>query len=334
MDPVNNILNYTNALNTDRNAGFFKKQIAPRVINLVVGTPTEVVAIGEKILLAPFQAAGAVLQLAVKPISWLSGSQAIKNFENKLPNFTNLLKTIARIVAYTIGTALTATVGFLAPHANFRAHCALGLAYDKQAYADFKRSQLMLQAQLNEQTIAKEAAQAVELAAKAAEEKARAEEQEILNHLAPLYTLADELAIEKEESIIEKEESIIEDMHYMFDETAVQAKEIKIEELDEAVEEKKEELAIVFEEEAEIARSFAGKAINASKNLANSAYNTVKTGVTGTVSLSKVSLINTFNAVAHPVETSKKAYQAVIHPIATTTNTYHYVRGFFAAQKA
>lgn len=126
MGPLNTTFNLVNSWN---NAGIFKREILSRTTNLVVALPTEIAAIGQNAIQSVVYTGSAVLKTAVRTLSSISGSEAIKNFEAKLPGFRDLLKAISRIVAYAFGSLLTATFGVIHPAANFRMHCNLGLIH-------------------------------------------------------------------------------------------------------------------------------------------------------------------------------------------------------------
>lgn len=126
MGPLNTTFNLVNSWN---NAGIFKREILSRTTNIVVTLPTEVAAIGQNVLQSVIYAGSAVLKTAVRAVSYISGSETIKNFEAKLPGFRDLLKAISRIVAYAFGCLLTATFGVIYPPANFRMHSNLGLVH-------------------------------------------------------------------------------------------------------------------------------------------------------------------------------------------------------------
>lgn len=202
MGPVNNILNRIHAWN-DQETGAFKRQIGSRVTNLLVTAPTELVAVAQNILLTPVHAASTVLKISTKVVSFISGSTAVKKFEEKLPGFTELLRTIARIVAYSIGTALTISLGFVLPNANFKAHCALGLAINKKEEA--------IKAALAEK-------EAEEAKKQAEAEAIRQNELEALNNLATAYTVANEIELGTQEEVLES-------VATLFDETTPIAEE-------------------------------------------------------------------------------------------------------------
>lgn len=294
MIPVNNILNRVQGWNDNQDASSFKKIAGSRATNLFLTAPTEVAAVAQNILLTPVVAASALLKIGAKIVSVISGSEAVKKFEEKLPGFTDLLRTVARIVAYSIGTVLTATLGVVAPTANFKVHCALGLAINKREEA--------IQAALNELKAEEAKKQAEEEAAKAAAEKAaeeqRAVELEVLNNLAVAYTVANE--IEKE-----VQDEVLTSVAPLFEQAAtVVAKETAV-----------VAAAVEQEEEEEVAPKFeiVLDEVRAGVSVLSSAVSTVSNGAKAVAS-------GTVNAITHPVETTK--------------NVYNYVTGFFVAQKA
>lgn len=135
MVPVNELLNRGNDWNTCQANNAFKRFMAPRVANLCLVAPLEAVAVAQNILIVPVQSVGIVLNVGAKMISVISGSKAVKNFQEKMPNLTDLVRTIARIVTYAVGSVLTATLGVLSPYANFKVQCALGHAINRREEA-------------------------------------------------------------------------------------------------------------------------------------------------------------------------------------------------------
>lgn len=136
---VNNLVNcardWGQKFHPETNAaqGLIKRTVAPRIA--MVGAA---VVNGEKVIENIFR--GAVqtvsfgLKLPIKPISWISGSEAVKNFENKFSGVSDLLKTVARIVKHAIGV-FAATAGVIIPRAAIYLHDKLGLSVDKRAAA-------------------------------------------------------------------------------------------------------------------------------------------------------------------------------------------------------
>lgn len=136
MNAVNNVLNRIDAWS---DAGAIKKYAGRPLATLAVAVPAELTAIGQNVLKAPFQAAGlSVKTLIVRPLAYITGSESLKNLSDKLPGVKDLLNTISKIVRYTIGTFLTATLGVILPKANFSAHCALGLISNNRQEAAAK----------------------------------------------------------------------------------------------------------------------------------------------------------------------------------------------------
>lgn len=129
MGPINAILNQVNTLN-DQNIGFFRKQIQSRATHLLVIAPIESAETIKNIFTLPVQSAGAILKGASKAAALVTGSEAIKKFEEKLPGLKDLLCTICKVFTFAIGAFLSATVGVLYPKINYNLHCALGLALD------------------------------------------------------------------------------------------------------------------------------------------------------------------------------------------------------------
>lgn len=126
MGPLNNTFHVVNSWNTP-GTGIFKKEILSRATNIAVTLPTEIAAVGQNALQSVVYTGSTVVKSAAKALSYISGSEAIKNFEDKLPGFRDLLGSISKIVAYAFGCLLTATVGFVYPAANFKMHCNLNL---------------------------------------------------------------------------------------------------------------------------------------------------------------------------------------------------------------
>lgn len=131
MIPVNDIMNHINEWN-DPAVSTWKTEVGSRFENLFVTTPTEAVAVLQNVLIAPVQAAGLALKTGARAVSWISGSEAVKRFEEKMPNLPDFILTLARIVVYSIGTVLTATLGVISPSANFNIHCSLGIAINRK----------------------------------------------------------------------------------------------------------------------------------------------------------------------------------------------------------
>jgi len=129
MSPLNNMLNRINTWNTPEE-GFIKKEIGARLANFFFTLPLEITAIAENILATGVYTASTALKSSMKVVTFLSGSEAIDKFEKKLPGFLDLLKSIARVVAYTfIGLPSTILFGvIISPEANYQLHCKQGLA--------------------------------------------------------------------------------------------------------------------------------------------------------------------------------------------------------------
>lgn len=330
MGPLNNILNRIDA-NNDQTARPIKNAVFSRATNLFVTFPTEVAAIAQNILLTPFHAAGAVLKTGVKVVSLATGSQAVKNFEAKLPGFTDLLRTVTRIVAYTIGAGLTLTLGVLSPKANFNAHCALGLAINQRREAvlaaladvltdDIEKEEDVLDAQVDAQDTEDDSDVTIE-------DDLFAKEQEALDNLAAVFKLAEQIETNVEEST----DAAITAIKHAVEETAdavkssvaatIAAVEEKIEEcsieenndetiLDEvALEEEidldgeiEEEEDFIYEYEGEFADTVAGQALASATNTAKDLAS------------------NTYSVITNPVDSAKSAY--------------NYVASFFTKQAA
>lgn len=134
MIPVNELLNRVNEWNAPE-YNTFKRHVGTRLTNLYATAPTQALAVAQNILIVPFQAVGVALNAGVKVVTMINGSQAAKDFRAKLPDLTDLVRTVARIVLYAIGTALTATLGVISPETNFTVQCALGLAINQREEA-------------------------------------------------------------------------------------------------------------------------------------------------------------------------------------------------------
>lgn len=274
MSPLNNILNRVDGLS--HQDSLLKSAFCSRATNLFITTPVEVLSVAQNVLLAPVQAASTILKFGAKTIAYISNSQAIRNFEAKLPGFTDLLRTIARVVAYTIGAALTATVGFVSPRANFAIHCAFGLATNN-------RKEAILAAQELEK--AKEEQRDYE-------EILRVLEAEELNNLEIAFNAVNQAEQEIEDSVVEHVAPLF------------HAAETEIAEIEARA-----------QQEAKAASSLVGRAINGtvntSKAIVSSAYNTSATVVSSAYNNGKSLVSGTFNVVTHPVQTTKNVYNYV-----------------------
>jgi len=128
MGPLNNLLNTVNSWNTPE-SGIFKREILSRATNLVVTIPLEITAIAQNILRGVFHTASTVVKIEAKVFAYLTNSERIKEFEANLPGIRDLLRDISNVVAYALGTFVTAVFGvILSPKVNFNLHCNFGLA--------------------------------------------------------------------------------------------------------------------------------------------------------------------------------------------------------------
>lgn len=144
--PLHNLLNRIDGWS--ESGSTFKGVIGARAANLVVAVPTELGAVAQNVLLTPVQAAGIILGLGARVVAFISGSATVKQFQESMPGLTDFLRTVARIVAFSIGTGLTATVGVVSPTANFKAQCALGLVYSEKQEAEAREAEIKRLAQL------------------------------------------------------------------------------------------------------------------------------------------------------------------------------------------
>lgn len=280
MGPVNNILNRVDGLS--HQDSLFKSIICSRATNLFVTTPTELLAVAQNVILTPIQAASSILKLGTKTVACISGSETIKNFDAKLPGLTDLLRTVARIVAYSIGTVLTATLGVISPKANFAVQCGIGLAInlrEEEILAAQEEAEIAEARKQYELLLAKLEAEKAEDAAQAAKEAQRSAEQEALNNLALAYETAEKIETQVEDSILE-------DIEPFFT----------------ACEEEIEQ----FEDEIEETHSLVSQALT-------STVNTGKAIVSSTYSTGKILVNNTFNVIIHPVRTTQHVYNYVAH---------------------
>lgn len=134
MIATNELLNRINEWNApEHNA--FKRHMCSRVTNLCATAPMETLAVAQNILTVPFQVVGVTLNLGTKVLSVICCSKALRDFRANLPSISDLCRTLARIVLYAVGTVFTATIGVLSPSANFKLHCAMGLAVDQREEA-------------------------------------------------------------------------------------------------------------------------------------------------------------------------------------------------------
>lgn len=178
MITVNALLNRAHDWQHSKNNGF-TRHIAPRITNLFATAPFEGLAIAQNIIMAPIQVLGVTLNCGAKLVSCISGSKSVKNFQAKMPDFTDLLRTITRIFTYTIGTLLTATVGFISPSANFKIQCALALAINRR---EELAKMAILEAELERLTALAELA-ARNQSKKIAAEKREFEQKELNNQV-------------------------------------------------------------------------------------------------------------------------------------------------------
>lgn len=211
MSPLHNVLNRVHAWNQQ---GYtFKSVICSRTTNLGVSTPLSLLAVAQNTLAAPFAAAGTATKIIVKPVAWISGSKALNRFANQLPGMTDLLLRISNVIRYILAAAVNATLGVISPAANFRAQCALGTTYDKQAImaAIQELARRAAEAELAaialaEKQAAEDARKAEEQAAAAAAQKA-AEEAEAARKAAEIQELAEQAALEAAKLAAEKAEA-------------------------------------------------------------------------------------------------------------------------------
>lgn len=112
--------------------GWVGRTVKPRLFNAFNTAPREVGLIAANTFGVVLATPAAVIKtVIVKPIAFISSSQAVKDFNDKLPSLTAVLKTVARIIQLVVGLASTVLFGvFLSPSLNFKAHIALGLAKD------------------------------------------------------------------------------------------------------------------------------------------------------------------------------------------------------------
>lgn len=328
MGPLNNILNRINTWsNPETNA--FKKVIGTRVTNLLVSTPLEIAAIAQNILLTPVYAASTVFKGFTKVVALVTGSQAIKNFEAKLPGFTKLLNAIAGIVAYTIGAAFTATLGVLSPRANFAVHCGLGLVSNKKqnaAIAELEAIEFQkFQEELN----------AIQDAENFAQEIERNQEQEELNELEDTYneinTIENEIEetvtnnvsplieevtstiIQQENQKIEEATTIIQQGNQKIEEGTTKTAKTSTEEFSESME-GVEDKELDFERDFEFVGEYEEYDSHLSKAFSALADN------------AKIVKNGTYYA-------ANKTYNAVKHLPQSTKNAYNYVTSFLGGQK-
>lgn len=128
MDPLNNWMNCVDRMSqkTDANGNpqsWMTRNVATRAATLFVGVPLELAAVAQNIIRAPIEAVGVVGKLAVKAARVVSSAEFLRKAEDALPTFQQLVKTVARIVAYVVGTVFTATLGVISPARNFKLHC-------------------------------------------------------------------------------------------------------------------------------------------------------------------------------------------------------------------
>lgn len=294
MIPVNELLNRINDWQlTDQNA--FKRHVSSRITNLCATAPIEAIAIAQNIIIAPFQAAGIVLNAGTRVISVISSSQAIKDLQDSLPNLKDLMGTIVKIVGYAIGTVFTATLGVISPSANFKVQCAFGLAIDLRDEA------IKIALEEEEKEKSNQLAAAQREIERIAEENLAAQNE--LNNLAVVYEIANK---ENEEN------DNLEAASQMFvnaevaaaaseERTPVQTPSVEIEQeeiienetirdLEETneVEDEAEDDYMVFEHNEDTALTrFVQGTLNAGSTVASNGYNAAKYVVGGAVDTSK-----------------------------------------------
>lgn len=171
MGPLHHVLNRVHAWN-EQGSYTFKSVICSRATNLCVSAPLSALAVAQNILAIPFTAAGTAAKLIVKPVACISGSRALNRLANNLPGITDLLLRIANIIRYVLAGAVNATLGVLAPTANFKAQCALGTTYNEaRVRALHALAQQLAAAEAAQRAAAEQAA----AAARQAEAQAKAE---------------------------------------------------------------------------------------------------------------------------------------------------------------
>lgn len=132
LKSLNNFANNVDNLNQPTHS-FVSRNIKTRALNLCVGVPLEVLAIAQNVAVAPFQAVGGVLKLAVKGLSYISKAALLNKLDQKLPSLRDFFCTTLRVIALAIGVFSSVVLGFVfSPAANFRLHEALGLVKNEK----------------------------------------------------------------------------------------------------------------------------------------------------------------------------------------------------------
>lgn len=119
---------------TNKPQGLLKRLVAPRAA-MTGAAVCDIGQVAKNMLQGTIQIPGVAAKWVIKPFSWISGSEAVKKFESRFPGLSDLLKTVARIVAFAIGAGVAGTVGIVYPRAGIKLHDAMGLSYDKRAAA-------------------------------------------------------------------------------------------------------------------------------------------------------------------------------------------------------
>ena len=305
MDSVNIVLNRINTWSNPE-VKPFKRIVGTRLTNLVVTVPLEIGVVAKNILLVPVYAGSTIFKGLTKVVALITNSQDVKKFEAKLPGFSDLLRSIAKIFAFTIGAALTATLGVLSPKANFAVHCGLGLITDLKLRKtlkdelqaiELKKMQIELDAKYEAEKIAKEI---------------RAKEQEELNNLTHVYKEAKKIENEVKHSINDKVTPLVEKV---------------IDETKQAVHQAVEEIKEIEEESKEFFQETESMLHDAEINLENE-FELDEIYETADSTLSKVysSTINNGKALVNGT------IHTIAHPVQSTKNVINYATSFFVTQ--
>lgn len=124
----NHAINWTNDLSHSDKHAFVKSRLS----NILTLQAEVVAKVGQAIIAVPVNTIRFAVGVVAKLFWVISGSETLRKFGDAQPNLTGLLKTVCKVIGYAFGIPLTATLGFLSPQLNLRAHCFMGLATNKQ----------------------------------------------------------------------------------------------------------------------------------------------------------------------------------------------------------
>jgi len=128
MIPLNYSINY--AAELSQSPRFAQRQVSARCMS-AISLPIELLAAAENAIKLPFQTAACAIKLPVTLLSIVAQSKTLRECADALTSLKDLLQTALKVIGYTAGFFLTATIGMASPYYNFKVHCALYLTTDR-----------------------------------------------------------------------------------------------------------------------------------------------------------------------------------------------------------